>query len=109
VVTGIVVFRKVDVVLPEEVIRNQAAAGMQDYREIQQAERFRRRSEEPREEAPSQNGLLACGFSRRIEFQRRGILLAGFIQAALDMKFNATLVVPLSGVLSQTACRRAGL
>ena len=99
VVAGIIVFRKVDVVFPEQVICNQAAAGMKDDCEILQAERFRRCGEEPRKKMPSQGGLLGRGFCRRIELQRRGILLAGFVQAALDMKFNAALVVPLGSVL----------
>jgi hypothetical protein len=109
VVAGIIVFREVDIVLPEEVIRNQAAAGMKDDSEILQTEWFRRRGEDPRKKMPSEGDLLGSGLCWRFEFQRRGILLTGFIQAALDVKLNATLVVPMSGVLRRAACPLAVL
>ena len=49
--------------------------------------------------------MLGRGLNGRIEFQRRGILLAGFIQAALDVKLDALpVMLPCAGFGAR--CRR---
>ena len=108
-VAWVIVFRKVDVVFPKQVICNQAAAGMKDDCEILQAERFRRRRKKPRKKMPGEGRLLRRRLCWWVELLGSGIFLAGFIQAALDMKFNPALVVPLGSVLSRAVCRRAVL
>ena len=66
VVTGIVVFREVDVVLPEQVIGNQTSTRVKNDCKILKTEGIRRRGKEPRQKSASQGGLLGRGFCRRI-------------------------------------------
>ena len=89
VIARVVVFRKVDVVFPEEVIGDQAAVGMHDHGGVAQAEEFGRRRVEARRETAGERPLVGCQLTSGIERQRARVFAARFVQPAIFVIFDA--------------------
>jgi hypothetical protein len=97
VVAGVVVFRKIYVVFPEEMISDQSLGRMKDDGEIFEREKFRRRGVEARRESANQTPLLGVQLARRVEFERAGVFAAGVVQASAQMILDAALVARFGG------------
>jgi hypothetical protein len=76
---------------------------MHNYSSVQKLERFVRRHIDPRKKAMYQVYLGSGRFSRRVQFQRCRILLAGFIEASLFVKMDTSLVMHESRVSGSLA------
>src|SRR5262249_10470202 len=98
VVAGVVVFRKIYVVFPEEMVSDQALGRMQDNGEIFEREKFRRRGVEARRETASQTPLFGVQLARRVEFERASIFAAGVVEASTQVILDAALMMRFGGV-----------
>lgn len=97
-VARIVVFGKIYVVFPEEMVSDQPFGRMKDDGEILEREKFRSRGEEARSETANQSQLLGVQRARRIEIESSSVFAAGVVKTSAQMTLDAALMMRFGGV-----------
>src|SRR5215813_13270739 len=98
VVAGVVVFREIYVVFPEEMVSDQSLGGVEDDGEIFEREKFRRRGVKARSETASQTPLFGVRLARRVELESAGVFAAGVVEASTQVILDAALMMRFGGV-----------
>ena len=93
VIAGVIVFRKVDVIFPEEVIGDEAGIGMEDCREVLERKELCWRREDAGREAAHSIPFLWSQRTGRIEFERAVVGSARIIKASAQVMFDTTFVI----------------
>jgi hypothetical protein len=107
VIARIVVFGEIYVVLPEEVISDQALCRMNHHGEIFQRKELRWSEIDTRSKPACELPLLFIGVAWRVQFKRAGIFATGIVQTAAKMISHAQLMMKL-GRLLDPLLRKSG-